>query len=193
MKSLKIVGIPLIIILGVIGLLAVSNFKQVSQNTTRDTSKGTQNSSATGGQSAIGVGTIAPDFSFETVEGQEVTLSSLRGQPVLFAFALTTGCAACIIEARNVRDAQTQIPFKVIQLSISPYETPEDLLFFRKAYGSSDWLIGFDNDERIAEQYQARVVDTTIVVDTEGKIIYRDDGVPVETETIVNVLKKSQR
>lgn len=192
MKSLKIAGIPLIIILGVIGLLAVNNFKQVSQNTTRDTPKGTQNSSATAGQSAVGVGEIAPDFSFQTVEGQTVTLSSLKGQPVLFSFALTIGCAACIIEARSVREAQQQVPFKVIQLSINPsYETKEDLLSFRKTYGSSDWLIGFDKDERITKQYQVRAVDTTIIVDTQGKIIYRDDGIPAETEDIVNVLKKS--
>lgn len=193
MKSSNIKIILVVIILGAIGLLAVSNFKQVSQDTTRDTTKDTQNSSATGELSTVGVGAIASNFSFQTVERQEVTLSSLKGQPVLFAFALTTGCAACIIEAGNVREAQKQIPFKVIQLSISPYDTPENLLSFRKAYGNSDWLMGFDKDERIAKQYQVRAVDTTILVDAQGKIIYRDDGIPAETEDIVNVLKKSQR
>ena len=181
------------IILVAIGLLAITNLKVGSQRTTQDTTKDVRNVSSDTQQTELGVGQIAPDFSFKTVDEQLVTLSSFKGQPVLFSFALTIGCAACIIEAGNVREAQTQVPFKVIQLSISPYETPEDLLLFRKIYGASDWLIGFDKDERIAKQYQVRAVDTTLLVDAQGKIIYRDDGIPAETEDIVNILKKSQR
>lgn len=184
-----------VVIIGGIGLSAVANIRSSQPNNVNSVSQSNNTSpgsSQTNG-AGIKVGDIAPDFSFKTVEGQEATLSSLKGQPVLFAFALATGCAACIIEAGNVREAQKQIPFKVIQLSISPYDTPEDLLLFRNAYGSSDWMIGFDKDERITKQYQVRAVDTTLLVDAQGKIIYRDDGIPAETEDIVNVLKKSQR
>lgn len=47
----------------------------------------------------IVLGKIAQDFSFTTIEGKNVQLSSLQGQPVIFSFALTTGCEPCIIEA----------------------------------------------------------------------------------------------
>lgn len=177
-------GIPLLILVG--GGLALALGASFSTNNTFDTS-------LQANVAGVKVGDIAPDFSFQTVEGQEVTLSSLKGEPVLFAFALATGCAACIIEAENVREAQTQIPFKVIQLSINPYETPEDLLLFRKRFGNSDWLIGFDKDESISKQYQVKAVDTTLLVDAQGKIIYRDDGFPAETKDLVDVLKKSQK
>lgn len=187
--------IVVVVIMGGIGLFAVTNIRSSQPDNVNSVSQSnnTLDTSSQNNLASIKVGDIAPDFSFQTVEGQEVTLSSLKGQPVLFAFALATGCAACIIEAGNVREAQAQIPFKVIQLSISPYETSEDLLFFRKAYGSSDWLISFDEDERITKQYQVNAVDTTLIVDAQGKIIYRDDGIPAETKEIVNILNKSQK
>ena len=138
----------------------------------------------------INMGDKAPEFSFETIDGKAVTLSELRGQPVLFAFALTEGCAACIIEARAVREAQQQIPFKVVQLAISPYETIESLQYFQKIYGASDWLVGFDKDNKISNSYKVKAADTTYIVDANGKIIYRDDGYPADVETIVTALKK---
>ena len=138
----------------------------------------------------VQVGNMAPDFSFETIDGETVTLSELKGQPVLFAFALTEGCAACIIEAINVREAQQQVPFTVVQLAISPYETVESLQYFQNEYGAPDWLVGFDKDYKISNQYQVKSADTTYIVDANGKIIYRDDGDAAEIETIVNVLKK---
>lgn len=194
MNNSNIIKLIVVVIIGGIGLFVVGNIRS-SQTNNLNSILQSNNNSPTSSQTnvaGINVGEIASDFSFQTVEGQEVTLSSLKGQPVLFAFALATGCAACIIEAGNVREAQTQTPFKVIQLSINPYETPEDLLFFRKAFGNSDWLIGFDKDDKITKQYQVKAVDTTLIVDDQGKIIYRDDGFPAETKDIVNALKKSQ-
>ena len=178
------------IILVAIGLLAITNLKVGSQRTTQDTTKDVQNVSSDTQQIELGVGQTAPEFSFETIDGKAVTLSELRGQPVLFAFALTEGCAACIIEARAVREAQQQIPFKVVQLAISPYETIESLQYFQKIYGASDWLVGFDKDNKISNSYKVKAADTTYIVDANGKIIYRDDGYPADVETMVTALKK---
>jgi len=190
MNNSKLVKVTIVVvILGGLGIF-IKNYRQSDTPNTNIISQNTNSNIVV--QAGINIGDKAPDFSFTTVEGQETTLSSFKGQPVLFAFALTTGCASCIITAGNVLEAQKQIPFKVIQLSVSPYETPEDLLFFRETFGNSDWLIGFDKDEMVAKQYQVKAVDTTLIVDAQGKIIYREDGIPAETEDIVNVLKKSQ-
>lgn len=132
---------------------------------------------------------LAADFSFQTIDGQSVSLSSLKGQPVLFAFVLTVGCVPCALEAQEVREAQKEIPFKVIQLAVDSNETIDDLKRFRINYGNLDWLIGYDQETRIAKLYNVRAIDTTIIVDATGKIVYRDNGYPLEKETVINVLK----
>ena len=196
MNNLNIIKIIVaVIIVGGVGLFAAANIRNNQLNNINSIAQSAQSNNTSPTVSptdaiGINIGDKAPDFSFKTIEGQEVSLSSFKGQPVLFAFALTEGCAACIIEARAVREAQQQIPFKVIQLAISPYETVESLQYFQNAYGASDWLVGFDEDNKISNQYKVKAVDTTYIVDANGKIIYRDDGYPADVETIVNVLKK---
>lgn len=132
---------------------------------------------------------MAPDFSFQTIEGKTVILSSLRGQPVIISFVLTVGCVPCKAEALNIQTVRKQIPnFKVIQLAINHRETADDLRNFRDSFGDPDWLIGFDNDLKIAELYAVRAVDTTILINADGRVIYRDDGYPIETRTLIEKL-----
>ena len=134
--------------------------------------------------------TLAPDFTFTTVDNKTISLSSLRGSPVIMSFVLTVGCVPCKAEALNIRAAQKEVNLKVIQIGISPYESEDDLRDFRKNFGSSDWIIGLDKDQKITDLYKVRTVDTTILINAEGKIIYRDDGYPIETWTIIDLLGK---
>lgn len=177
MKFLAILAVATVAVVGGMFLLSGSS----------------QPASPAGGQTDAGVreGDVAPDFSLRTTDDRIVRLHSLRGQPVLFAFVLTVGCAPCAIEAQNVRAAQEQVPFKVVQIGISPQEKNSDLVTFRKQLGRPDWLMGFDREGTIAERFEVKNIDTTIVVDAEGKIIFRDDGYPVETEKLVEVLKET--
>lgn len=53
---------------------------------------------------AIAVGTAAPDFTLKNQHGQEVTLSELRGRPVVlvfFPFAFTGICTGELCEIRD--------------------------------------------------------------------------------------------
>lgn len=110
--------------------------------------------------------------------------------PCSITNVLTVGCVPCKAEALNIRAAQKEVNLKVIQIGVSPYESEDDLRDFRKNFGSSDWIIGFDKDRKITELYKVRAVDTTILINAEGKIIYRDDGYPIEIWTIIDLLGK---
>lgn len=178
----------LLLALGALTWLGSRGFGQISSPTASAPTTTASPSPIVG----IRKGNIAPDFTFTTIDGKTATLSSLRGQPVIFAFVLTVGCAPCAIEAATVREAQQQVPFRVIQLAINLKETVDDLRLFRDTLGTSEWFIGYDTDNAIAQQYGVRAIDTTIMVDANGAIIYRDDGYPIEEpETIVNLLKTS--
>jgi len=135
------------------------------------------------------VGDTAPDFSFQTIEGETISLSSLKGESVIFTFVLTVGCTPCQITAATILEAQKQASFKVIILAVNPRETTADLKNFRNNFGSPDWLIGFDKDTSIADLYNARVIDTKLIVDAKGKIIYRDNGATIKTQTLIDKIK----
>lgn len=178
--------LPIVILL----ILSQSDTKQSALPSTaelKNNNGSVKNSSVTG--EGVLVDEMATDFSFSTIDGKTIQLSSLRGQPVIFSFALTTGCESCIIEAENIREAQKQVSLQVIQLAINPQDTVNDLKNFRYNYGSSDWLIGYDKGLEIADTYKVKSPDTTIVINSEGKIIYRDDGFPIEPQVLVNLLK----
>jgi len=135
----------------------------------------------------IAVGQIAPDFSFVTLEGKRVRLSDLRGEPALIAF-FASWCTPCLIEAENVREAQTQVSFKVIQVGVDPREPLEDIWGFKVNVANPDWFITRDSTQAIAELYNVRALDTTLLIDANGKILYRDNGVAVSAQQIVELL-----
>lgn len=134
-------------------------------------------------------GNLAPDFTFKTIEGQSVKLSDFKGKYVLFA-SMATWCTPCQREAGNVRNFQNKHPeldLVVIQVDVDPNETNQDLINFKNSLGNSDWLMGFD-DGTITQSYNFRTFDATIIVDPDGKIIYRDDGWPVDGQTLESLL-----
>lgn len=139
-------------------------------------------------KTGITTGEIARDFSLTTIEGKNLKLSDFRGKYVLFAF-MATWCIPCQIEAENVRKVQENKDFIVIQISIDARETDQDLIKFRKEFGRDDWIMGFDKNFEIAKLYKVRSFDTTLVVGPQGKIIYRDEGWPIETKILEDLIQ----
>jgi peroxiredoxin len=99
------------------------------------------------------VGQPAPDFTLASTAGEKVTLSMLRGRPVLLAFfplAFTSTCTAELCEMRDDYDKFAQHDVLVLPISVdstaslrefkAKYQLKTDLLsdFFRdasRAYG----------------------------------------------------------
>jgi len=143
------------------------------------------------GSLQVGVeeGNLAPDFSLITVEGSTVRLSDFKGKYVLFA-SMATWCTPCKIEAQNVKRFQDSFPnvsLQVMQIDVDPNETSQDLINFRQNTGKNDWIMGFD-DGSISQLYNIRTFDTTFIVDPNGKIVYRDNGFPVDTKTLEELI-----
>jgi peroxiredoxin len=63
---------------------------------------------ATASQSIPAVGEQAPDFTLPSTSGQKVTLSSLRGHPVLLAFFPLAFSGTCTAELCDMRDHHDQ-------------------------------------------------------------------------------------
>lgn len=145
-------------------------------------------------ESGIKKGQLAPDFEFTTVDDVKVKLSEMKGEPVIFSFIQTTGCAPCAIEAKNIKAAQEKYPnLKVMQIAIIDKEPVRNLENFRDFVGDKSWLIGYDKPKLITELYNVKNIDTTVMVNGDGKIIYRDEGNPAETNELLAVLDGESR
>lgn len=92
----------------------------------------------------IEVGQPAPDFTLKSTSGQQVTLSSLRGQNVLLAFfplAFTSTCTAELCDMRDDYDQFAQ--YNVVILPISVDAVPSLKEFKRQHDMKADLLSDF--------------------------------------------------
>lgn len=72
------------------------------------------------------VGQEAPDFTLASTSGEKVTLSSLRGRPVLIAFfplAFTSTCTAEFCEMRDDHDKFERRGVTVLPISVDSTDT----------------------------------------------------------------------
>lgn len=178
----KILVIIVIITVGGIIWFAVGSNTSSTDSPQTDNSLSSVTQNATG-KSGVNVGDQALDFTIKEIGGKEIKLSDLRGKYVLFAF-MATWCVPCRIEADNARKAQEKNDFVVIQIDVDARENDQDLLKFKQELSRDDWLMAFDKSFIIAKPYNVKSFDTTLVVDPEGKIIYRDEGWPIDVKTL---------
>jgi len=127
-------------------------------------------------------GVRAPDFRLRNQDGEEISMRSLRGRPVVVTFLYTTCRDSCPIQAQTVRGALDQLGHDVPALAIAvdpPRDTPERAQVFlskQRATGRMDFVLGTRVElqplwkgfairpQSVTEEHQARLT----LVDTRG-------------------------
>jgi peroxiredoxin Q/BCP len=122
------------------------------------------------------VGTPAPDFTAKDQSGHTVTLSKLRGHPVVLYFYPKDQTPGCTVEARGFRDAQADYDKAgAVVLGVSSQNAKS-----HEAFAESEKL-GFslldDHDRKIATAYGVGAVPVvgyddrvTLLIDKNGVI-----------------------
>jgi peroxiredoxin Q/BCP len=136
----------------------------------------------------LAVGAAAPDFTLSDDSGQQVGLSSLRGQRVIIYFypaAMTPGCTKQACDFRDSKADLADSGFTV--LGISP-DSPAKLAKFREKEGLTFPLLS-DPGREVLKAYGAYgekmmygkttvgVIRSTFVIDADGKIEHAYYGV----------------
>ena len=126
-------------------------------------------------------GDTAPDFTLTSDDGEEVTLSGLRGRKVIVYFypaAMTPGCTKQACDFTDSLDSLKAAGYEV--LGISP-DKPEKLAKFRERDSLGITLLS-DADRSVMQSYGAfgekklygktveGVIRSTFVVDPEGTL-----------------------
>jgi peroxiredoxin Q/BCP len=136
-------------------------------------------------------GDEAPDFSLESDEGETVTLSALRGRPVVFYFYPKDDTSGCTAQACALRDSYAEITaFDAALYGISP-DDRESHSSFRAKFALPFPLL-VDTDHRVADLYdvwrerengQMSVLRSVFVVGADGRLAHASYGVTPEDTT----------
>jgi peroxiredoxin len=117
---------------------------------------------------AFAAGAIAPDFTLQSLSGRNVTLSRLRGKPVVLNF-WATWCPPCRSEMPDLQLIQEKVGQNIHIIGITQKEPEEDVHAFLQENGYS-WTFLHDGSGDVAATYGVRAYPTTVVINAEGRI-----------------------
>lgn len=142
-------------------------------------------------QGSVGgkVGDQAPALAVETISGS--TFSLPTDKPVI-VFFMTVGCGSCVEESVALGRVERSFGDRVAILAVdmNPSEPVEYLKEFARSVGDPGYAFAIDARGDLTKAFQATALDTTVVIDGSGEIVYRDE-VPSNVRTIRFALAKA--
>ena len=115
------------------------------------------------------VGEPAPDFTLETTTGRTVTLSSLRGRPVVIAF-FASWCHPCEEEMPVLQQLARADTGRLQVLGVSFQDLPSDTAGFVRRLGITFPALLEDPSGPVAQRYGVRGIPQTVFVDERGVV-----------------------
>ena len=131
-------------------------------------------------------GSLAPDFSLFNLEGEQITLSELRGHPVMINL-WATWCAPCRIEMPHIQDRFERYANEGFIVLAVDFDEPAGLVEeFRDELGLTfDVLL--DPGAEVQELYRNRSYPSTFFVDENGVIQVQHIGLMTEGQLDENL------
>jgi len=187
-------AIALWLLAGLSGCVPTTVISQATRVATVAAPTSTRKPTPTGpiGASTPGTGTrqgdLAPDFSLVALNGETVSLSQFRGQPVLINF-WAVWCAFCRLEMPDIQKAYDEYQDEgLVVLGVNVGEDAQTAEPFIQEMDVT-FSILFDRDARVMRVYRLRGLPTTVIVDREGVIRAIHLGL-IEYQDIVGYLEE---
>ncbi len=138
------------------------------------------------------VGSPAPDFTLKDHQGQEVRLSSLRGQRVMLVFYPGDDTPTCSLQLSELRDVQGELEAHgILMFGVNPAGEVSHREFVQKFCLPFPLLV--DRGGHVAKRYNCGlwllVRRTVYVIGADGRIEFAERGKPTP-ECIMEALGK---
>jgi peroxiredoxin len=135
------------------------------------------------------VGQRLSAFRLRSIDGHRI---SAPDGPAGVVFFMASWCTSCTVEARALADVQRRLGHRVAALAISP--DPSDsvaaLRRFRAAAGGVAYPFAWESTGALVHHLDVRALDTTLVCDRTGRIVYRD-AIPTQTRELLRALARA--
>jgi peroxiredoxin len=131
----------------------------------------------------------APDFTLKNLNGETVSLSSLRGKTVVLDF-WATWCGPCIASFPGMQKAQNehQEQKDVVFLFVDTWENGENKEKlagdFIKSKGYAFQVL-MDNDNKVVTSYKVSGIPTKFIIGPDGRIKFKSVGFSGSTDGVV--------
>lgn len=130
----------------------------------------------------------APDFTLQLFDGGQISLSELRGRPVIINF-WASWCDPCRDEAPFLERAWRKRKDQgVMFIGIDYLDSEKEALAYLKEFDIT-YPNGPDLASKIAQQYRIRGVPETFIVNPEGRIVFFKPGPMTEEELLAELAK----
>jgi peroxiredoxin len=119
------------------------------------------------------IGFAAPDFTLDTLDGGSITLSELRGRPVMLNF-WASWCLPCRTEMPAIERVHQRLEEQglvIIGLNATSQDTEAAARAFAQEFGLT-FPVALDRDGSASAQYELMGLPSTYFIDREG--IVRD-------------------
>jgi peroxiredoxin len=131
----------------------------------------------------------APTVAFRTIDGRDLTLAGLRGQPVALYF-MASWCSTCVPEAQawgQIARDRAEPGLEVFVIDVDPADSPQSLAAFRDGYvgGGLQWV--FDANQTLTRAFSVASLDTTVLIDASGRVAFRNT-VPMSVDQLRQAL-----
>ena len=135
------------------------------------------------------VGKAAPDFTLQNLDGQSISLSALKGKPVLVNF-WATRCPPCVSEMPYIQEIYDEWSGKgLILLAINIGESSSEIEQFLQKHNLSLPVL-LDTRAVVAQRYSIQYIPTTFFIDKDGIIQEKIIGAFPNKEAIENRVSK---
>jgi len=142
-----------------------------------------------GTQEGTQAGNLAPDFQLDNLDGETVSLSDLRGKPVMLNF-WATWCHPCVSEMPYIQEVYEQWSVKgLVVLAINMGGVSSEVKEFLESHNLSLPVL-LDSKQKVAQRYNIRYVPTTFFIDESGIIQATKIGAFPNKDTIESELNK---
>lgn len=114
----------------------------------------------------------APDFTRQTLSGEQLRLDDLRGKPVLLYF-WASWCPVCELQQGNISAIHQDWPVVTVAFQSGGITEVER---YMEREGIMAWRTIVDEDGTLGQLYGVQGVPALFVVDEEGTIRFREVG-----------------
>ncbi|MCK8060048.1 MULTISPECIES: redoxin family protein [unclassified Fusibacter] len=128
------------------------------------------------GQGGVVSDEYAPDFTLQTLSGETVTLSSLRGKPVVLNF-FTSWCPPCLDEMPDIEKLHQENNGNIqfIGVNLTNQDNLSDVRDMIDTL-SITFTVVKDEQGKVANDYGIRAIPTSVFIGSDGMVIHTQIG-----------------